>query len=384
MVVTRVLILTFTDIRRDPRPRRQLKWLRGRADVTVLSRVDPRQENVGFLQLLRPRRLTSVLRSFWLLLRLFERYYWDRQKLQMVEQYGSPEWDLVIAHEIRSVPLARAIAPNAKIMLDAHEFSPENYGDQFWWRLLLRPYILHLCRRYLPECNAVVTVSAGIAERYRADFGVATTTITNATQFHDLVPAEPRPGRVRLVHHGLASPSRRLGLMLDVMDHLGEGFELDLFLVMSPSFPRCYRRLERRAAGMTNVRLLPPAAADELVRCTNVYDWGVLFMPPVNFNIRHALPNKFFDYVQSRLAVASGPMVEVAHFVREYGLGIVVSDFEPATLAEAIRQTSTTELLRYKHASHGAARALSSDRNRDQFLAFVAEVLPPPRGVARV
>ena len=37
-----------------------------------------------------------------------------------------------------------------------------------------------------------------------------------------------------------------------------------------------------------------------IVRTINQFDLGVYLLPPVNFNSAHALPNKFFEFIQAR------------------------------------------------------------------------------------
>ena len=60
------------------------------------------------------------------------------------------------------------------------------------------------------------------------------------------------------------------------------------------------------------MRFHDPVAPAELPFAMNACDVGVFCMPPININARYALPNKFFDFVQARLAVGVGPAEEMA------------------------------------------------------------------------
>ena len=96
----------------------------------------------------------------------------------------------------------------------------------------------------------------------------------------------------------------------------------------------------------------------------NACDVGVFCMPPINVNARYALPNKFFDFVQARLAVAVGPAEEMA-------------PADPRARARArCRPTSArrrsprrwagwtpTAVRGFKAAAHAHARELSSERD---------------------
>jgi hypothetical protein len=96
----------------------------------------------------------------------------------------------------------------------------------------------------------------------------------------------------------------------------------------------------------------------------NDYDVGVFWIPPTHTNARFALPNKFFDFVQARLAVAVGPSVEMQRLVEKHGLGVVSRDFSVQECAESLRSLSATTVASFKKASHLASRELSFDEDR--------------------
>jgi hypothetical protein len=102
----------------------------------------------------------------------------------------------------------------------------------------------------------------------------------------------------------------------------------------------------------------------ELSAFLNRFDLGVYILRPTNFNNRHALPNKFFEFVQARLGVAIGPSPEMAALVKRYDLGLVADDFEPASLAGLLAALTPEEIARHKRNAHEASRALSADATR--------------------
>ena len=107
----------------------------------------------------------------------------------------------------------------------------------------------------------------------------------------------------------------------------------------------------------------------------NEYDIGLYLLRPANFNNRFALPNKFFEFVQGRLAVAIGPSPEMARIVHEYGLGIVAEDFTPETLAQELNNLDPPAIAGFKQAAHAAADELCAERNEGVFLRVVEETL---------
>jgi glycosyltransferase involved in cell wall biosynthesis len=154
---------------------------------------------------------------------------------------------------------------------------------------------------------------------------------------------------------------------------LDERFTTDFMLV--ESWPGYRRNLVRLAAGDPRIRFPDPQPMHTLVQATNDYDIGVFLLPPVNLQRRHALPNKLFEYIQARLAVAIGPSPEMARVVRDYGCGIVVDDFEPETLAAGLNALSPADIAAFKRASHAAAEELCAEKNAPIVVGAVEDAL---------
>jgi hypothetical protein len=169
-------------------------------------------------------------------------------------------------------------------------------------------------------------------------------------------PHPTAPDRIRLVHHGLASRSRQIERMIDLISLLDGRFTLDLMLVSSEAGYVDW--LRQRAAGNPRIHFREPVPTNQIIASTREYDIGLFLLPPTNLNYRFALPNKFFEFVQARLAVAIGPSPEMARLVHEHQLGVVADDFEPATLAGRLNALDAPTLDRMKQASHRAADRL--------------------------
>jgi len=98
-------------------------------------------------------------------------------------------------------------------------------------------------------------------------------------------------------------------------------------------------------------------------------------LPPANFNYRHALPNKFFEFVQGRLAVAIGPSPEMARLVRQYDCGIIADDFSPRAMADRLHRLDHDRIDHYKRQSHIAARELCFEKSADVLLSTVRKLV---------
>lgn len=350
----RILALTASDLARDPRVARQRSVLQACGDTTSAGLAPPTDGSMFIPLRQRSRRPWLRARSLTqLLLRRHAAFVADRYWL---EQTGA--WDVIVANDVDMLPLAfRLASPRTRVLLDAHEYAPREFEDRLYWRVLYQPHKTWLCREYLARVHGFVTVCDGIADEYARVFGVARPLVVpNAPPRQPGAPRATSPDRIRMVHHGLASRSRQIETMIDLMRHLDARFTLDLMLVAAE--PGYLEALRQRAGGDGRIRFRAPVPTSQIVAATREYDIGLFLLPPTNLNYRFALPNKFFEFVQARLAVAIGPSPEMARLVREHDLGIVADDFAPATLARQLGALDVAALDRMKQASHRAADRL--------------------------
>src|SRR5690606_24606948 len=95
----------------------------------------------------------------------------------------------------------------------------------------------------------------------------------------------------------------------------------------------------------------------------------------VNFNYRFALPNKLFEFIQARLAVAVSPSPEMARLVRDAGCGVVADGFTPKQFAACLRSLDHAAVNEFKQRSDAVARDLSSEKNNIRFMQLVDDLM---------
>lgn len=355
----RILILSFSVIRSDPRVMRQVRLLEKHAMLTVAGYGTAPEVECEFIAIPH-KRTTLVKKGIWaltLLLAQFERYYWGRPEVQAAQQLiGGRDFDLVIANDNAVLPLALLLARGKPVLADAHEYSPREFDDKLLWRMVFSRYQNYLCRIYLPRTAAMTTVCQGIADAYRENYGVIPSVVMNAPSYQALEPSPIKAGKIRMIHHGAAIRSRHLEVLIEVMKYLDNRFSLDLMLMESDA--AYMSDLREHAANDSRIRFVPPVRMEDICSYINSYDLGIYLLPPVNFNHEYALPNKIFEFIQARLAVAIGPSPEMARIVRPHGLGVVASSFEPSDLGAELAKLTDERLLIYKQAAHEAAREL--------------------------
>lgn len=369
MKVQRALVMCRADPNGCPRPRHATLTLTERYRVTVLgtaAMTDPRADSM----LLPPLPLHTIPRARRIA-RLAARRYgsllWSPDLRQLARVLREQRFDVVVCHDLDLLPLAAASAGPARLVFDAREYYPRHFEDRWTWRVLYGPMNRILCREYLPLCDLVITVSEGIAAEYARVYDVAPWVMPSMAPFHDLSPSEVDPDRIQLVHHGWANPSRRIEGMIQVMDHTDGRYALDLMLM--PLRPSYDRFLKQECQARPNVRMAPPVPYQQLVATTSRYDIGVFLCPPTTFNLLHALPNKLFEFIQARLAIAIGPSPDMRDVVDRWGCGTVADTFEPRSLAGKLNELSVEEVRELKNRSHRAAATLHAGATGRELLA---------------
>lgn len=282
-------------------------------------------------------------------------------------QFTAPESTL-----LDSTLLDSTARPAPKIICDLREFYPLEYEDEAWQAGLGR-FFTHLCERYLKEADLCLCVSEAICARYERDFGIAPRLylslpphldamhykkLRNAAQKRQMLESSVRrhfarrhapkakPIKARILYHGFISRDRDSLNLLRLACLLGDAYELHCMVVCNDA--RFLRDFCARAKRQRNIRIIPPVPMSDIIAQSVGYDIGILTLQPNSFNNAHAMPNKLFEYIQSRLCVISTPIPSVRAFLRDFGAGRVASDFSAQSLARTIRAITHQSKSRQK------------------------------------
>ncbi|GHN01471.1 hypothetical protein WSM22_29600 [Cytophagales bacterium WSM2-2] len=369
--MNKVLIISFSNLKFDARVKRQLSFLVNDFDVTVVCYDG--HENMPIFKIKPPSAslFRKVVTGVFLLFRLYNLAY---QKLYGQKLSLKKDYDLIIANDVEALPLAFQLKGHAKVIFDAHEYAPRHFENKISWRIFFQGFNTFLCRKYIPQVDLMTTIGEGLAQEYATHFGVKPFVITNATPYHSLDPIPTNPKKIKLVHQGIANPSRKLELMFEMMDFLDERYSLDLILV-EPTFRsgiKYMKRLKILAKKTGRINLLPPRPANELIYALNQYDLGIVLIPPVNFNYKNTLPNKFFECIQARIGLAIGPIPEMRKITDQYKIGVVSGDFSAKSLAEKISALTAEEIDSFKQNTERAAKELNAEKNKEIFVHLIS------------
>ena len=231
----------------------------------------------------------------------------------------------------------------AKLVYDTHEYAVGVPYRKAVWAWLAATIERLLIRR----CDAVITVSDGIAERLQARYGLRERP-TDVRNVPDLPPPGEAPhlredlriGDAPLVLHQGAVAGGRGGENLIRAVSFTESAHV-LFLGADGAYVNGLRRLAAELEVESRTHFHPPVALDTLLSYTTQADVGVSLLQDSCENHRLALPNKLFEYLAAGLPVVVSDLPEMRRLVSERQVGWVTDPGDPADIARALADATS-------------------------------------------
>jgi len=273
-------------------------------------------------------------------------------------------FDLVICFDVLLLPNIFSMSEFSKIMLDAREFYPRQFENSLSWRLGWGQRYHVICKRYLSRLSMMTTVSRGLADAYSQSYGVNPVLIHSYPVNHDLVPTITSTP-IRLVHHGTANRNRSIENMIAMMPNLSGRFSLDLYLTGSDR--EYIDELRSAAANFPNVHIRREVPYEKIVSMLNNYDIGLFVPPPSTLNLKHAMPNKLFEFVQARLMIVVSNLDDAAEFVKHHGVGVSANTNSAEGLALELGKITVARVDECKRASDLIAPSMTAATFAEEF-----------------
>ena len=347
----RLLLLTPSELTRDPRARRAALAARkaglspvglsgqvsgadpielGDVPVARLSRerLAPGLRDAGLGGMKRENALVREARGLYRLLRL-------ARLTAALYRTGRTlgRFDVVHANDLDTLPAAwlLARASRARLVYDAHELYADQEPDP---PRLHRAVAQALEGALARRSDAVVTVSEPIAEELRRRLRLhrAPAAVLNAPERDDTEPPPRADGPLRAIYQGAMGPGRPLEDLLIAAEHAPE---VRFTLRVAGADPVA---LHETAAHLPNVEVVEPVPPDRLVEALRGYDLGLIVNRPVTRNDELVFPNKLFEYLMAGLAVAVPRLPGMAPLVEGERVGVTYEPGRPELLGKALAE----------------------------------------------
>ena len=373
-----ILIITDANTKNSSIEYHQIQWLKENYILGVIAPAigDDHLNDVKYYNYSEGSFTYKNIRKILLLLRFFRKYTLNKNIKKIIKQIEHNKYDVIIVHHLRLLPIAHEISNESKIIFHAHEYYMAYNNDLLIWKLLIKNYWNWIAVNYINKSDLIITVNESIKNFYKSNYHGEVYYLHNLVPYEDSRPSHIDQRKIEILHHGLASKSRRIELMIEIANYLDDRFKLSIVLVNHSLIGKLYiKKLKRLAKGNHNVTFPDPVSFRKIVKFGNKYDIGLFFMPPSNLNEEYSLGHKFFQYIQSRLALAISPLPEMKKLVEEYDLGIISSDYNPKSLADKLNDITIKELRHYKNNSNKYAKKFDVDSNREKFFSILEKIL---------
>ncbi len=256
-----------------------------------------------------------------------------------------------------------------RLVMDAHELFPE--VPEIQDKPLVKWVWRTIERWLMPKCDALLTVSQGIADYYKDRYGVEMTMVRNLSSGQWSVASGQRGGShcrvsilstdhcplATLLYAGKVNVGRGVDWAIDALELLpgcrlvvaGDG---DLLEAM-----KAYAAEKPWADRVTFTGRLMP---EEMTALEAKADVGLVMLEDKGLSYHYALPNRVGAFVQAGVPMVVSDLPEMARVVRTYGVGEVIDELgvksyelRVKALAEAVERVLARE---WKDEDFAAAR----------------------------
>ena len=387
----KVCILSLTEVFDEPRVFRQAHTFEKegwRVKLVAFRGRSKPPDTYSFLELEKPSVAVTARRSKLLFLSRFfpsiaEGHFWKHPCNQYIwERLKDVQCDLVIAHDYFTAPIAARLAEKcgAQFAIDCHEYARGQYRylslrDNLIWKIFDRPYIDALQRKYLKRADAVTTVCDGIADLLQKDYSLKIRpTVVRSVPLYQEMPFRPCGEIINVLYHGLVVPTRGMeSAIISVKDWRSE-FHLTIRGVGNRDYFEELKQLARKHDVGDRVHFPPPVPFSEMIPKAAGADIGYMVLDNYSPQRTFTLPNKFFEYIMSGLALCVSDLPEMSKIVKKFDLGVLAASTDPRDIAEIINSLDRDCINAYKFRSVDVAKQLNWEEESSEFTNLLADI----------
>lgn len=242
---------------------------------------------------------------------------------------------------------------NTKLYYDSHEYfteMPELDGRPFTKKIWIK-----LEKWLFTKPQKIMTVNDSIAKIYADQYKKEISVLRNVPFRVTNVPKLPKQNIV--IYQGNINKSRGIEVMLEALTMLED---VTFWCVGPGDLLSEMQDLAKKLNVVHKVKFWGAVPFQNLKELTIQAKIGISIEQPIGLNSTLCLPNKLMDYIQCHVPVIISNLPEMAKLVKHYDTGIILSDYNACTLADAIKtMIASPELLeKYRQNCEKAAEEL--------------------------
>lgn len=272
--------------------------------------------------------------------------------------YSLPCQDLLIVEDITLLPFAciyKQENKHTKILIDLREFYPLEYENDKEWKHTFGKLFFYLCENYLKYIDIAISVSEGLCEQYKKDFHITCMLFYSLPPFFQHNPIPTNPKHIKILYHGFISPDRSSMELLNLAKLLANT-PYTLYVMALSNQKGFLESFKAQAKFLQKLEIVEPVSLENIILEGTRYDIGLIPFKPTTFNLAHCMPNKLFEYMQSRLALLCTPLYDIKTFVQAQQCGVITNGFESYDIAYMLDSISPQTIDTCKVNSHIGAQ----------------------------
>lgn len=381
----RILVITDNNPNKAARPFRLINLLASidNYETHVLSNTPFENESIKHYKL--QRKMTNWEGFIYMLslYRIFNKFLClNPVSNQVLDELKNNDYDLIICENLTVIYLAFLIkSRKTKLMLDLREFYVNQYSDDFHGHFIKKyyydskiKYLNYLITEFASKCDKLITVSPGLQDNYKSIFNLETDLIMSLPDYSENKSKQLNSNeKIKIVHHGGAKESRKIELMIELMDYLDDRFVLDLYLIKYHS--SYYQELKNLAKKSGKVNIYKEIELEKINETLINYDIGLIIFEPTTFNLEYSLPNKLFEFIQAGLLLVSYPLPNIKSIIDNYNVGFVSDNYNLKEIAELLNSLTIEDINKYKLNSQEASKDLNIEQNNIKLKKIINELI---------
>lgn len=327
----RILAMPADDEDHEDHEEHDLRVARLGADARVNAKIPRREQWVSGLYRRARRHLPMNGWPMRLLKSLAWRLLVDQEQFYLnlfLEQAGDYPADVVVAHDLPMLAVARALAAQtrARLVYDSHELYAEQEFAPWQRRAWAR-----IEQRHIHACDRVITVNPSIAGELKRRY-----CLNDVRVIHNAERIGPWQARTRYLHErfgipfeqpvllfqGGLSAGRHLDALVRAMAQLDTA-DIHLVLLGDGQLARPLQRLVRRLGLQARVHLHPAVPQQQLLSVTCSADAGIIPYQAICLNNHYCTPNKLFEFIAAGLPILASDLPELRRLIEQQGIGRV-------------------------------------------------------------
>lgn len=262
--------------------------------------------------------------------------------------------DLIYANDLDTLAPCYFVSKvkNTRLIYDTHELFTE--VPELTSRPKIQNIWLKIESSIFPRLKHVITVNDSIAKIYRQKYNVAVSTVRNVPEYDkENISRNTRKGLnireedfILIIQGSGLNKDRGIEEAVSAMQHCTDCV---LLLVGDGDVIPKAKKMVAEKKMESKVRFIPRRPYKELMRITRLADLGLLLDKNTSLNQGLALPNKLFDYIHAGIPILSTNLSEISKIIKQYEVGIFLSEIQPKTICETILKYKTNIALQKQH-----------------------------------